>query len=40
MPNEYGEVIDFEKGYLKPVYYKDEKNEYCLVTFDIDFNIS
>jgi len=40
IPNEYGEVIDFEKGYLKPVYYKDEKNKYCLVTFDIDFNIS
>jgi hypothetical protein len=38
--NEYGEIIDFDKGHLKPVYYKDDKNEYCLATFDVDFNIN
>ena len=39
-PNEYGEVIDFERGFLSPVYYKDSNNQYRLATFDIDFNIS
>lgn len=39
-PNEYGDIIDFDKGYLKPVYYKNQKNEYCLATFDVDFNIN
>jgi hypothetical protein len=40
-PNEYGEVIDFEKAHLKPVYHKKTVDEkYSLVTFDIDFDIN
>jgi hypothetical protein len=40
-PNEFGEVIDFNKGHLKPVYHKKTVDEkYSLVTFDIDFDIN
>jgi len=39
-PNEYGEIIDFESGHLKPVYFKNIDDEYCIATFDIDFNIT
>jgi|688.fasta_scaffold522446_2 hypothetical protein len=39
-PSGYGDVIDFNKGVLLPVYYKsDENSEYKIATFDIDFNI-
>jgi hypothetical protein len=41
VPSEYPEVIDFESGFLRPVYYKPklEISEYLLATFDIDFHI-
>lgn len=40
-PNEFGEVIDFEKAHLKPVYHKKTVDEkYSLVTFDVDFDIN
>ena len=40
-PSPYGEIIDFNKGILRPIYYKKEKDEeYQIVTFDIDFNIT
>jgi hypothetical protein len=39
-PSPHGELIDFDKGILRPVWYKDEKDDYKLATFDIDFNIS
>lgn len=39
-PSLYGDVIDFNKGVLRPVWYKNENNEIKLATFDIDFNIS
>jgi len=40
-PSPYGDIVDFEKGILRPIYYKKEKDdEYQLVTFDIDFNIT
>ena len=38
-PSPHGEIIDFEKGILKPIYYKP-KDKYVLITFDIDFNIT
>ena len=38
-PSEYGEIIDFDKGILKPIYYKPE-DKYVLITFDVDFNIT
>ena len=40
-PSDYGEIIDFELGFLRPVYYKskEEINDYLLATFDIDFHI-
>jgi len=38
IPSEYGEIIDFDQGYLRPVYYKSE-NQYQIATFDIDFYI-
>jgi hypothetical protein len=38
----YGTIVDFEKGVLRPVYYrpKEDSNEYKIATFDIDFNIT
>jgi len=39
-PNTYGEIIDFEKCGLRPVYYKNNENKYCIATFDVDFNIT
>lgn len=40
-PTPYGEIIDFNKGILRPVYYKKQNDEeYQIVTFDIDFNIT
>lgn len=39
-PSKYGEIIDFQYGVLRPVYYKNEKDEFVIATFDIDFNIS
>ena len=38
-PNKYGEIIDFKKCTLRPVYYKNNEDKYCIATFDIDFNI-
>jgi hypothetical protein len=39
-PWDHGEIIDFEQGFLKPVYFKkDDKIEYQIATFDIDFYI-
>jgi hypothetical protein len=39
-PSRYGDIIGFERGLLRPVYYKkDDKSEYQIATFDIDFNI-
>jgi hypothetical protein len=40
--SEYGEIIDFHKGILRPVYYRPEENKevYKIATFDIDFNIT
>jgi hypothetical protein len=41
VPSDYAEVIDFELGFLRPIYYKpkEENNDYLLATFDIDFHI-
>jgi hypothetical protein len=40
-PSDYGEVIDFSKGFLLPVYYRPDKNsDSKIATFDIDFSIS
>jgi len=41
VPSDYAEVIDFELGFLRPIYYKpkEEINDYLLATFDIDFHI-
>jgi hypothetical protein len=40
-PSDYGDVIDFSKGILQPVYYRPDKNSnWKIATFDIDFNIS
>lgn len=40
-PSGYGEIIDFNKGILKPIYYRSkDTDEYRIVTFDIDFNIT
>lgn len=41
VPSDYAEVIDFELGFLRPIYYKPKKeiNDYLLATFDIDFHI-
>jgi hypothetical protein len=38
----HGSLIDFEKGVLRPVYYrpKEDSHEYKIATFDIDFNIT
>jgi hypothetical protein len=37
----YGEIIDLDKAILRPIYYKKDKDEeYQIVTFDIDFNIT
>lgn len=39
-PNDYGEIIDFEKGILRPVYFRpDKESVWKIATFDIDFNI-
>lgn len=38
-PSKYGTPLDFSKGLLRPVWYKNEKDEFKLATFDIDFNI-
>jgi hypothetical protein len=39
-PSTYGEIINFDGGCLRPVYYKkNDKSEYQIATFDIDFNI-
>ena len=35
----YGELIDFDRVVLRPVYYKTKDGEYSIATFDIDFNI-
>lgn len=37
-PSEYGDVIDFDKGILRPVYYSDKDFKMKIATFDIDFN--
>ncbi len=40
-PSDYGDVIDFDKGKLRPVYFKkDHISNYQIATFDIDFNIT
>lgn len=40
-PSDYGEIIDFSKGILIPVYYRPDKNsDLKIATFDIDFTIS
>lgn len=39
-PSPYGEIIDFEKGVLKPVWYQNDEGKFLIATFDIDFNIS
>jgi hypothetical protein len=39
-PSNYVDIIDFDKGKLRPIYYKkDNKSEYQIATFDIDMNI-
>jgi len=39
-PSTYGETSKFDVAVLRPVYYKkDDKSEYQIATFDIDFNI-
>lgn len=42
IPSQYGDIIDFDKGILRPVYYKPDeyKDQYKIATFDIDFNIT
>ena len=40
-PSSYGEVIDFSKGILRPVYYRPNKDlRPRIATFDIDFIIT
>ena len=39
-PSDYGEIIDFQKGVLRPVYFRYENEPYKIATFDIDFNIT
>lgn len=34
----YGDLIDFDRVVLRPVYYKNKEGEYLIATFDIDFN--
>lgn len=39
-PSTHGEKIKFDGGCLRPVYYKkNDKSEYQIATFDMDFNI-
>jgi len=37
-PSEYGDIIDFDKGILRPVYFSSKDYELKIATFDIDFN--
>lgn len=38
--SQYGELLDFEKDILMPVYFKErEDSKFKIATFDIDFNI-
>lgn len=41
-PTDSGEILEFEKGRLRPVFYKKktEDSKLFLATFDIDFNIN